>query len=396
MAARARAATDGVGDADLRYMRRALALAERGWGQVAPNPLVGAVLVQGGRVVGEGYHAAFGREHAEVMALARAGAGAHGSTAYVTLEPCAHHGKTPPCADALIEAGVSRVVVATRDPNPQAAGGIERLRARGIVVEVGLCEQEARDLNADFIFAQHADRPWVTLKLAVSIDAALADYTRKTGWLTGPESRAEVHRLRAQSDAVAVGMGTVLADDPALTVRDAKAPRVAPRRVVFSRAGRLPVTSVLAATARKTPVLVLADQPDPAYEATLHEMGVELVAASTLGEGMRALRSRGIRSLIVEGGAKLASALLRDGLVDRLVVFSAPVLLGDGALPAFAGLTPQLAGEARRLRVVARRTFGNDIMSSYALTDPVTDPSTDRSTDASTDALTDDARTGEG
>lgn len=369
MAGRARAASHGGLEADLRYMRRALALAERGWGQVAPNPLVGAVLVRDGRVVGEGYHAAYGKAHAEVMAIARAGARAHGSTAYVTLEPCAHHGKTPPCADALVEAGVSRVVVATRDPNREAAGGVERLRAHGIVVEIGVGEQEARDLNADFIFAQHATRPWVTLKLAISIDAALADYTRKTGWLTGAESRAEVHRLRAQSDAVAVGMGTVLADDPALTVRDAKAPRVAPRRVVFSRAGRLPVTSVLAATARETPVLVLADQPDPAYEATLHEMGVELVAASTLAEGMRALRGRGIRSLLVEGGAKLASALLRDRLVDCLVVFSAPVFLGEGALPAFAGLPPQLSGEARRLRVVARRTFGDDIMSSYALTD---------------------------
>ncbi len=369
MAGRARAASHGGLEADLRYMRRALALAERGWGQVAPNPLVGAVLVRDGRVVGEGYHAAYGKAHAEVMAIARAGARAHGSTAYVTLEPCAHHGKTPPCADALVEAGVSRVVVATRDPSREAAGGVERLRAHGIVVEIGVGEQEARDLNADFIFAQHATRPWVTLKLAVSIDAALADYTRKTGWLTGAESRAEVHRLRAQSDAVAVGMGTVLADDPALTVRDAKAPRVAPRRVVFSRAGRLPVTSVLAATARETPVLVLADQPDPAYEATLHEMGVDLVAASTLAEGMRALRGRGIRSLLVEGGAKLASVLLRDSLVDRLVVFSAPVFLGEGALPAFAGLPPQLSGEARRLRVVARRTFGDDIMSSYALTD---------------------------
>lgn len=369
MAGRAGAATNVAGAADLRFMRRALALAERGWGQVAPNPLVGAVLVRDGRVVGEGYHAAYGEAHAEVMALARAGARAKESTAYVTLEPCAHHGKTPPCADALIAAGVARVVVATRDPNPQAAGGVERLRAHGITVDIGTCEQEARDVNAEFFFAQTADRPWVTLKLAVSIDGALADHTRKTAWLTGPESRAEVHRLRSQHDAVGVGMGTVLADDPALTVRDAKAPRVAPRRVVFSRAGRLPVTSILALTARDTPVLVLADQPDPAYEVTLHEMGVELVAASNLAEGLRALRGRGIRSILVEGGAKLASALLRDGLVDRLVVFSAPVILGAGALPAFEGLPAQLAGEARRLRVVARRAFGDDCMSAYALND---------------------------
>ncbi len=255
---------------------------------------------------------------------------------------------------------------------PQPAGSRRHRaapRARHHASTSARCEQDARDLNADFFHAQHSDRPWVTLKLAVSIDGALADHTRKTGWLTGPESRAEVHRLRAQSDAVGVGMGTVLADDPALTVRDARAPRVAPRRVVFSRAGRLPVTSVLAGTARDTPVLVVADQHDPAYEVTLNELGVDLVAASSLGEALRALRSRGIRSILVEGGARLAAALMRDRLVDRLVVFSAPVLLGEGSLPAFAGLPPQRAGEARRLRVIARRTFGDDLMSTYALND---------------------------
>ena len=353
----------------MRYMRRALALAERGWGQVAPNPLVGAVLVRDGRVVGEGFHAAFGREHAEVAALRRAGARARGSTAYVTLEPCAHHGKMPPCVDALIEAGVSRVVIAVRDPNPDAAGGIARLRAHGVEVEVGICEREGRDLNAVFLHTFRSDRPWVTLKLAVSIDAALADHTRKTGWLTGPESRAEVHRLRAQNDAVGVGMGTVLTDDPALTVREARAPRIAPRRVVFSRAGRLPATSVRAATARETTVLVMADQPDPAYEVTLNELGVDLVAATTLAEALRALRTRGIRSILVEGGANLAGALLRDGLVDRLVVFAAPIILGGGALPAFEGLPPRRSDEAPRLRVVARKNFGDDLMTTYALND---------------------------
>lgn len=352
---------------DARFMRRALALAERGWGQVSPNPLVGAVVVKDGAVVGEGYHAAFGRDHAEVMALGKAGMQARGSTVYVTLEPCNHQGKTPPCTEALLAAGVSRVVIAVRDPHPVAAGGADRLRASGVTVDVGVCETDARDLNAAFLHAVRADRPWVTLKLAVSIDGAVADHTRKTGWLTGPEARAEVHRLRAQHDAVGVGMGTVLADDPALTVRDAKAPRVPPVRVVFSRTGRLPVTSVLARTARDVPVLVMAHDPDPAYEATLNEMGVELVPAASLGEALRALRTRGVHSILVEGGARLAGALLFDGLADRLVVFTAPVVLGAGALNAFLLAPAQRAEQAERMRIVERQAFGDDLMTVYAL-----------------------------
>lgn len=352
---------------DLRFMRRALALAGRGWGQVSPNPLVGAVVVRDGAVVGEGYHAAFGREHAEGMALGRAGAQARGSTVYVTLEPCNHHGKTPPCTEALIAAGVARVVIAVRDPHPVAAGGADRLRAAGIAVDVGVGEQAARDLNAHFLHAVTSERPWVTLKLAVSIDGAVADHTRKTGWLTGLEARAEVHRWRAQHDAIGVGMGTVLADDPALTVRDAKAPRVAPMRVVFSRSGRLPVTSVLARTARDVPVLVMADDPDPAYESTLNEMGVELIPAASLGEALRALRARGVQSILVEGGARLAGALMFDRLVDRLVVFTAPVVLGAGALNAFHLAPAQRAEQADRLRIVDRQPFGDDLMTVYAL-----------------------------
>lgn len=352
---------------DARFMRRALSLAERGWGQVSPNPLVGAVVVKDGVVVGEGYHAAFGRDHAEVMALGKAGAQARGSTVYVTLEPCNHHGKTPPCTEALLAAGVARVVIAVRDPHAVAAGGADRLRASGVSVEVGVCEPDARDLNAAFLHAVRSDRPWVTLKLAVSIDGAVADHTRKTGWLTGPEARAEVHRWRAQHDAVGVGMGTVLADDPALTVRDAKAPRVPPVRVVFSRSGRLPVTSVLARTARDVPVLVMAHDPDPAYEATLNEMGVELIPAASLGEALRALRARGVHSILVEGGARLAGALMFDGFVDRLVVFTAPVVLGAGALNAFLLAPAQRAEQAERMRIVQRQAFGDDLMTVYAL-----------------------------
>ncbi len=245
-------------------MRRALDLAREGWGKTAPNPMVGAVLVRDGVVVGEGYHAQFGAAHAEVAALQAAGEGARGATLYVTLEPCAHHGKTPPCADAIAAAGVIRVVIAASDPNPDAAGGADRLRARGVAVEFGEGEAGARELNAPFFhrFA-HPERPFVTLKMAVSIDGAIAAADRSTTThLTGPESRREVHRLRAGHEAIAVGIGTVLADDPALTVRDWAPPRVPPTRVVFDSALRTPPDSLLARTAAEAPVLVVArDRP---------------------------------------------------------------------------------------------------------------------------------------
>lgn len=346
-----------------------LAIGEGRSGRPSPNPHVGALVVKEGKILSRAHHARAGAEHAELAALRLAGSEARGATVYVSLEPCNHHGKTPPCTEALIAAGVARVVIAVRDPHPVAAGGADRLRAAGIAVDVGLGERAARDLNAHFLHAVTSERPWVTLKLAVSIDGAVADHTRKTGWLTGLEARAEVHRWRAQHDAIGVGMGTVLADDPALTVRDAKAPRVAPMRVVFSRSGRLPVTSVLARTARDVPVLVMADDPDPAYESTLNEMGVELIPAASLGEALRALRARGVQSILVEGGARLAGALMFDRLVDRLVVFTAPVVLGAGALNAFHLAPAQRAEQADRLRIVDRQPFGDDLMTVYALDD---------------------------
>ena len=347
-------------------MRRALTLAARGWGQVSPNPMVGAVVVADGEIVGEGYHARYGEAHAEVVALGRAGAKARGATVYVTLEPCAHHGKTPPCVDALLQAGVRRVVLAVRDPHPTAAGGAERLRAAGAEVEIGVCENEARELNAAFLHAVTSDRPFVTLKLAVSIDAAIADHARHPGWITSEPTRAEVHRMRANSDAIAVGMGTVLSDDPALTVRDAGAPRVAPLRVVFSRTGRLPLTSKLARSAHDVPVVVFANDPDSAYEYNLRGLDVDVANAATLGDALRELRTRGLHSLLVEGGARLAGALLSDALVDRLVVMQAPVILGAGSLNAFQFAGARLAAEAPRLRVVRRQSFGDDLMSVYA------------------------------
>ncbi len=355
---------------DARHMRRALRLARRGRGHTAPNPMVGAVVVRDGAVVGEGWHESYGGPHAEVHALAAAGGAARGATIYVTLEPCNHHGKTPPCTEALLRAGVARVVVAVADPFPAAAGGAARLRAAGVRVDVGALEHEARELNAPFLHAAlGADRPWVTLKLALSVDGALADHTRGPGWLTGPQARRAAHRMRAGADAVAVGIGTALADDPALTVRDAPAPRIAPARVVFDRALRLPPDGQLARTAAEVPVVVVTGPaPDPARARALEDVGVRILPARDAADGLRALRrSLDVRHLLVEGGAALAGGLWREGVVDRLVIFQAPVVLGDDAVRPFAGVTGLRAASAPRLPVVERRAVGDDLMTVYAV-----------------------------
>lgn len=353
---------------DARFMRRALELAERGAGRVSPNPKVGAVIVQQGRIVGEGWHAEYGQAHAEVAALQEAGARARGATAYVSLEPCNHTGKTGPCSEALIVAGVARVVFAAHDPNPKAAGGAARLAAAGIAVVGGVLEREALDQNAPFFFAARgADRPFVTLKLAVSIDGAIVDASRQPGWLTGEEARVAVHALRAESDAIAVGIGTALADDPALTVRHAAPPRRAPLRVVFDRGARLPLDGQLVRSARELPVVDFTCGAVPDAESALREAGVETVVVASAGEALRHLGTHGVRHLLVEGGAALGSSLLAAGLVDRLVIFQAPVILGAGALSAFAALPAQRAGQAPRLRVVERKALGADLMTVYAV-----------------------------
>jgi diaminohydroxyphosphoribosylaminopyrimidine deaminase/5-amino-6-(5-phosphoribosylamino)uracil reductase len=358
---RSAAPDDGV------FMRRALSLALKGWGQTAPNPLVGAVVVRAGAVVGEGYHTRYGAPHAEVEALRAAGDAARGATMYVTLEPCNHHGNTPPCVDAVLSAGIRRVVIAASDPNPVASGGAARLREAGVEVTIGVEEQAARELNAPFFHCLRSDRPFVQLKLACSLDGAIADHTRLPGWLTGAESRHEVQRLRAGADAVAVGIGTVLADDPLLTVRDLDpAPRVPPARVVFDTSARLPLDSRLVQTAGETPVIVVCWAPDPAHAAALEHAGVSLLHAATLADAMRGLRARNIRNILVEGGAGLASALLTDALVDRLIIFRAPLLLGGGALNGFGALPSATVEGAARWRIVGSARFGEDEMTTYA------------------------------
>jgi diaminohydroxyphosphoribosylaminopyrimidine deaminase/5-amino-6-(5-phosphoribosylamino)uracil reductase len=361
--------TDDARRADKEFMRHALALAERGWGQTAPNPMVGAVVVSEGRVVGEGFHARFGDAHAEVVALLEAGAAAKGATLYVNLEPCAHHGKTPPCADAIIRAKVSRVVAAERDPSRTASGGIEKLRAAGVVAELSPREERdaAIELNAPFFHAQTSKRPWVTLKLALSADDRVADPSPDNRWITGAAARAEVHRLRANSDAIAAGIGTVLADDPALTVRDAPAPRVQPRRVVFDSQARISLEATLVRTARETPTVVIARPgADRSAVVALSDQGVEVVTEPDLDAALAALRARGVRSLFLEGGARLAGSFLERSLVDRLIIFRSRRIVGHG-LGAFDFAPAGFAASLARTRVVDERPFGDDTMTIYAL-----------------------------
>ena len=348
-------------------MRRAIAIACGGWGQTSPNPMVGAVLTRDGSVVGEGHHARYGAEHAEPVAISAAGERARGATLYVTLEPCAHQGKRPPCVPAIIGAGIARVVIASRDPNPIAAGGAELLRAAGLEVEIGVCEEEARELNGPFFHRFSSDRPWITLKLAVSLDGAITDAGRSRGWLTGDESRAEVHRQRANSDAIGAGIGTVLADDPLLTVRAAPEPRVPPTRVIFDRGARLPLDSRIMRTIGAAPVTVVTDGSASTREEALQRAGATLIRAEGTHAALRTLRHQGIASLYVEGGAGLAGSLLREGQVDRLVIFRAPLVLGTGSVGAFDGAGSFTLDDAPRFRVVGRQVFGADDMTIYAL-----------------------------
>jgi diaminohydroxyphosphoribosylaminopyrimidine deaminase/5-amino-6-(5-phosphoribosylamino)uracil reductase len=351
---------------DEAFMAHVISLAQLGWGQVAPNPLVGALVVKDGEIVGSGYHARFGDPHAEAVALNEAGTRARGATLYVNLEPCNHYGKTPPCTRAIIDAGISRVVLASRDPNPVASGGAEKLRAARIPVDFDVCESEAREINAAFFNSFSSDRPWVTLKLAVSLDGSIAPADRTTAMLTNEKSIEVVHRMRAQTDGIAVGSATAAADDPQLTARSDPPPRTPPTRIVFDRSARLSSQSKLAKTARKIPTLVVTGETTN-LPADLAQLGVEGLPARDLGDALRKLKDRGIHSLMVEGGAGLAASFLASGFVDRLVIFQAPIILGSGSLNAFSGIAGQTAEEAPRFRVLHSAQLENDIMTTYAV-----------------------------
>ena len=349
-------------------MRRALDLAQQGWGQTAPNPMVGAVVVRDGVVVGEGYHARYGDPHAEIVALRAAGDRARGATLYVTLEPCNHFGKTPPCTEAILEARVKRVVIASADPTALAGGGARHLADYGVQVDFSVQEGAALELNAPFFFAAtNPDRPWVTLKLAPSSDGKMNDPSGERRWISNELSRQEVQRLRANVDAIAVGLGTVRADDPQLTARGPIRPRIAPTRIVFDRNAETPLESVLVRTARQTPTMIFAHHPPVARLAALHNAGVDVFEAEDLTTALTALRGFEMQHLMVEGGAHVAREFLRQKLVDRLIIFQSPVTLGPNALSPFTAATGDYREWLAKLPMVRRAEFGEDVMSVYTL-----------------------------
>jgi diaminohydroxyphosphoribosylaminopyrimidine deaminase/5-amino-6-(5-phosphoribosylamino)uracil reductase len=360
---------DGV---DHRYMSLALRLAERGLGRVWPNPAVGCVLVKDGKIVGRGWTQPPPGPHAEVEALRQAGEKAFGATAYVTLEPCCHYGRTAPCTMALIHAGVVRVFVATPDPFPRVDGrGIEQLRQARIEVAIGLCRAEAETLNAGFINAVKEKRPLVTLKFAASLDGRIATRTGASQWITGPDARAFGHQLRARHDAILVGSGTALADDPSLTCRLPGLEQHSPIRVVLDSRLRLSASSRLANSARDHPAWLLTTRPEP-EGAALEAKGVTLIRLDggetgrlDIEAALSTLAARGITRLLVEGGAEIAAALLRRHLVDRLIWFQAPLLLGAGGRPAIEALSVDAVADAPVFRRISAEWLASDGVATY-------------------------------
>lgn len=352
---------------DHASMARALQLARRGLNTTTPNPRVGCVLVRDGHVLAQGWHERAGGAHAEaaaLQALAGAGGNAQGATAYVSLEPCSHFGRTPPCADALVAAGVARVVAAMQDPNPQVAGqGLARLQAAGIATECGLLEAEARDLNAGFVSRMTRGRPWVRLKVAASLDGKTALNNGRSQWITGVEARRDAHRWRARSCAVLTGIGTVKDDNPRLTVRDIPTTRQPLRVVVDSRLETSPDAAILEGGG----VLIFAARDDAARSAALAARGAEVICLPNphgkvdLAELLKELGRRGINEVLAEAGTRLNGSLLREGCVDELLIYQAPLLIGDAARGMF-GLDElaDLAG-ARRLDILERRAIGADL-----------------------------------
>lgn len=359
---------------DDAYMEIALRLARRGFGRVWPNPAVGCVVVASDTIVGRGHTGSGGRPHAETVALARAGAAARGATAYVSLEPCCHHGETPPCTDALIEAGIARVVIAVRDPDPRVdGGGVEHLQAAGLAITTGVREAAATELNAGFFSCILAGRPLITAKLATTLDGRIATRTGKSQWITGVAARRRGHLLRATHDAIMVGSGTVDADDPSLTCRLPGLADRSPVRVVVDGPGRMRPDSALAQGAADVPVWCITTERN-AHK--LKSLGADVsVIACPDGEGqhvdlaqaLRLLSARGITRLLVEGGAGLITALLRRGLVDRLVWFRAPMVLGDDALAGLGALELDELPQGQRLRLLTRDTLDHDVLETYAL-----------------------------
>ena len=401
-------------DADIRHMRHALELAAGGTGWVSPNPLVGCVIVRNGEAVGQGYHQRFGGPHAEVHALREAGNRAQGAVLYVTLEPCCHTGKTPPCVDAILRARVGRVVVAMRDPNPRVdGGGLSRLESAGLEVTVGVCEAEAQRLNEAFVKYITTRRPFVTSKSAITLDGKIATRSGASRWITGAAARTAGHQLRHANDAILVGIGTVLQDDPQLTTRLPGQRGANPLRVVADSALRLAATAQVADVAEDRRTLVATtEQAADAKVQALRDRGVEVIrlpaekpvgsaegrveskgrkrsthhASSATNQGgrvnldalCRVLGERGVASVLVEGGAVLAASLLRRRLIDKMVFFVAPKIIGGDGVNVFGPCGVDTMQQILSLRDLTSRQLGADIMleaypAAWAACSPATD-----------------------
>lgn len=362
------------GGNDHRHMCHALGLARRGLGRTAPNPAVGCVIVSpDGRIIGRGWTAPGGRPHAETQALAAAGFAARGATAYVTLEPCAHYGQTPPCAKALIDARVARVVVAVTDPDPRVAGrGLAMLREARIAVTEGVCRAEARVLNQGFFLCRTAGRPMVTLKLATSLDGKIASAGGESQWITGPDARRYGHLLRARHDAILVGIGTALADDPELSCRLPGLEDRTPVRIVLDSDLRLPGWSKLVKTARRRPLWVFTLSDDTRLAADgvrMFQVVRDARGRPDIGAVLARLAQEGITRLLIEGGAGVAASFLDRDLVDRLELFTAPMVLGDGGTGAVGALAALGLDEVPRFIRGGRRDLGPDMLESFVRTE---------------------------
>lgn len=356
---------------DRAFMLRAIELAQEGRGRVSPNPMVGAVLVKDGRIVGEGFHVRAGAPHAEVMALEAAGEAARGATLYVTLEPCCHQGRTPPCAPRIVASGVTRLVAATLDPNPRVAGrGVALLGEAGVITEVGVLEPEAVRLNEIFFTYMTSGRPFVTLKAAVSLDGKIATVAGESRWITGEVARRRAHEMRNEVDAVLVGIGTVLRDDPLLTTRLGVPGERDPVRVIVDNLARLPVKARVLNPASAAPTLVAVGPKAAASKVErLREAGATVLVLEqsarriSLSALMEALAAREITSVLIEGGAEIHASALAEGIVDKVALFLAPLLIGGKAAPgAVGGPGIEKLADAIRLRDVRVSPLGEDLL----------------------------------
>jgi diaminohydroxyphosphoribosylaminopyrimidine deaminase / 5-amino-6-(5-phosphoribosylamino)uracil reductase len=353
-----------ISEADRLYMKMALSLAEKGRGTTSPNPMVGAIIVREGEIIGKGFHLRTGGDHAEIVALKEAGDRANGATLYVTLEPCCHYGKTPPCTDAIVKSGIKRVIFAMLDPNPLVCGGgFESLRQHNIVTVSGVLENSARKLNESYIKFISTGIPFLTLKIAITMDGRIAAADCSSKWITGPEARKRVHILRSWSDAVMVGVGTVLSDDPSLTVRDAEGSD--PVRVILDHSLRSPLNAKIFSD--NNVILFTGNHPDEEKLKELNKRGIEVWKSDCI-EGkisleyiLKKLGKKSITGILCEGGSTLASSLLREKLVDKVCVFIAPKILGSG-MNGFSDLGIETLSDAIYLKDREIEEIGDDIL----------------------------------